>query len=221
MQLNEKGQTRKNVYFFESLSKPNWQYHIYNLGRYVIKISKSHSQIVRAIKLSRWGKRLDESKTVALATEVAKSSGNSLNVVQRNPAANELCGFPCVLPAFGYLQRSGTSFLDAYATGVFEVETIIDDFFELNTSLWEVGVFEKTFDLFRNCGYLSGNQKFLLDLGDITDNFEEACSVLGQERWKDRLDFKVLDSAAKKYYLNQASKIFEESFIAKIWRKKI
>jgi hypothetical protein len=210
----------KHALVEDSLSMtPNWQFHVFFAGPFVLKFPKSIVKTEMAIRHSRWG-HLDASAIAKLATEVTSNARASLNLVWRLPEAHPLCGHPQPLPLRGFAQLRGLPFLDTYRREPSRARAIIDDYFDLTIGLWRHGLFEMSFDFLRNCGYLSSGHPFQIDLGDFTDDLERASIIVRQERWVQRLDFACLPPSDQAYYAELASRHFTIEALTAAWGRR-
>ena len=196
---------------------PSWQFHVIWLGPLVLKIPKSPQQAAQAIRRSRWGEVLDERDIEKLALEVTENACKSIDTVWKTKQAHHLCGAPRRLLRAGYMQRRGTTFLDAFQGGRQHARKIIDDYFELTIKLWKHRLFEMSFDFLRNCGYRPDGQAFQIDLGDFTGDYGKACLILQQQRWMKRLDLECLKTEEQLYYIDCAMERFTFDGLNAVW----
>ena len=195
----------------------SWQFHVMPLGSLVLKIPKSHRQTVVEIQRSRWSEELDAKGVDMLACEVRRNARCSMGTVWCKRPAHSLCGKPIRLPGVGYVQIRGTTFLRAYQSGCWPAKRIIDDYFNLTTSLWQHGLFEMSFDFLRNSGYLPNGRSFQLDLGDFTADYVQACEVLAQQRWMTRLDLAALKPGEQAYFIECSTQYFTRGNFDALW----
>lgn len=102
----------------------------------------------------------------------------------------------------------------------FTTQKQVDDFIELNLTLWEYGFFEYVFNFHRNCGYL-GNEMVLFDFGEMMLDKAEAIEKMRQKPWFKSLSYRFhISKDIKPYYDGQCKKYFTKGIMNKLWRSR-
>lgn len=96
----------------------------------------------------------------------------------------------------------------------------VDDFMQLNLTLWKYGFFEFVFNFHRNCGYLK-KKMVLFDIGEMMIDKEEVLKKMRQKPWFKSLSYRFfLDKSIKPYYEEQCNHFFNEAYLSLIWRSE-
>lgn len=216
MEINE----RENNPLIRLAQSQSWQFNVVHLRTVVVKYLKSPAQTRAAITSRPWGQALSNARVSELTVEVAESARRSLLALKKCANAQELCGLPRFLPFNIIVQKAGHPFIDLAIKGQMPVEKVIRFFFALTDSLWRCGLFETTFDFFRNYGMTREGKPFFIDLGDFTTDFDHASALLRTNYWETRRDYKVLDSDSKQLFDGLAREHLVPSVLNEKWKSR-
>ncbi len=196
----------------------NWQFHVWFLGRFVIKLRKRHNAIRKSVVSVRWWHNRPADEVVAVSHDAANDATTSLAALRSHSSALTLCGFPKFLSGGIIVQERGTSLLDCVLGGSLSEEQAVTSYFKLSTMLWKHGLFEITFDFLRNVGVNGTGDVFFLDLGGFVADKRRAREYLDEMFWRSRRDYRALSEAGRFLYDAFAARQFSATHLDDCWR---
>ena len=101
-----------------------------------------------------------------------------------------------------------------------DAEKVIDKFFDFIKLLWSYGISEKPYKMNKNFGITRNGNVILLDLFEITDNYEDVKRSLKWARDKSKEPWSVKKHMLP-YYNKVAPKTFNVNTLNRYWKKNL
>jgi len=206
-----------------------WQTMVHLEGNYAIKIPRTYKELrKKSYPLLKKVKKKDEEGISKVARWSHSNVKKSKEIISGSGIPMVYLGSPIFYKSGKVKQKRvvelGKKIDNLIKKGdMVRARKVIDKYFDFVKLLWEYGMHEVSFKLHNNFGMTRGGRMVLIDLFELSDNYE---SIVKKMRKKSkRKDYWIVQRVRSpkliSYYRKKANETFNKKTLDKHWMKRI